>query len=151
MDIIASDNDKEYLKLMNEIQDKLRFSENQDETDVNYEIEGIRNIEFELVPGFRSTSKLLWIPSENCFYKQNTYSKTNNGMAYTCYNNECKARKVLTEQNARVITIASAHTPHISMYSMYKELFYLNLMKDMCRTQPHSITVAEIYNKVQAM
>lgn len=146
-----NDSDNEYLKLMHEIQDKLRTSDNQDEIDENYGIKAIRNIEFELVPGSRSTSKLLWVPSEQCFYKQNTYSKTYNGMAYKCYEPECRARKVLTDQNTRLITIAATHKTHMLMYPLYKEFHYLNLMKDMCRTEPHSVAVSEIYNKVQSM
>lgn len=150
---MASDNlnNSEYSQLMKELKEKLQLSEKQGELEEDIdEKEVIRNIEFELVTGSRSNSKLLWIPSENCFYKQNTYSKTYDGMAYTCYDDDCKARKVLNSQN-QLITLAAAHTRHLPMKQMYKELFYLNLMKDMCRSEPHSVKVAEIYNKVQAM
>lgn len=150
---MASDslNKDEYSLLMNEIKEKLRINEEQDEPEI--EIVGeqaVQNIEFELIVGSRANSVLLWVPSENCLYKQNTFSKSHNGMAYTCYNKECTARKVLTNQN-QLITIADRHTPHLSMQLLYKELFYLNLMKNMCRTEAHSVKVVDIYNKVQAM
>lgn len=150
---MASDNISidEYSQLMNEIKEKLKVSEENDKPKVNQDEEQvITNDEFELVVGSRANSKLLWVPSENCFYKQNSYSKTYNGKAYTCYNDECKARKVLNQQN-QLITIAARHIRHPSMQPMYKELYYLNLMKNKCRTEPHSAKVAEIYNKVQAM
>lgn len=135
---MASDiiNNEEYSQLMNEIREKLRLSEDKDEPEDNIDEKlDFQNFEFELVTGFRSNSKLLWVPEENSLYKQNTYSKTYNGMAYTCYNDECKARKVLTEQG-QLLTIAASHVTHLSMQPIYKELHYLNVMKEMCKTEP---------------
>lgn len=144
--------DKDYIELMQELENNLRLSENkEDEENKESENGELRSDDFELVTGYRDGSKLLWVPSENCFYKQNTYSKTYDGMAYTCHDSECHARKVLTNDGKKLITIASMHIPHLSMKKMYKELHYLNLMKHMCRTEPHSISVSQIYDKVQAM
>lgn len=145
---MADDND--YLKLMQELQENLRLSES-DEEEKNEKKDEFRNDDFELVTGYRDGSKLLWVPSENCFYKQNSYSKTHDGMAYTCYDSECKARKVLINNGTELITLAAIHIPHISMQKMYKELYYLNLMKNMCRTEPHSVSVSQIYERTQAM
>lgn len=141
----------EYLKLLQELEDNLRIEESREEVHENYELNNGENTDFELVTGYRSTSKLLWVSSDNCFYKQNAYSKKYDGTAYTCYDNECKARKVLTANNTKLITIAAEHIAHLSMESMYWELYYLNLMKRMCQTEPHSVSVAVIYNKAQAL
>lgn len=140
----------EYLKLLQELEENLRI-DSKNEVHENYELNEDGNTEFELVTGYRSTSKLLWVSLDNCFYKQNAYSKKYDGMAYTCYDNECKARKVLTTNNTKLITIAREHIAHLSMEPMYRELYYLNLMKQMCQTEPHSVTVAVIYNKAQAL
>lgn len=66
----------EYLKLLEELEDNLRLSDSDDDENQNLATESIQQIGFEIVPGFRSNSKLIWISSENSFYKQNTYSKT---------------------------------------------------------------------------
>lgn len=142
------ENNSEYLKLLELLEENLQLSDSDDEQE-NVEIEPIQKIEFEIVTGFRSNSKLIWVPSENSFFKQNTYSKTFNGIAYTCHNPECKARKVLMENDTKLITISATHIPHRSMQPMYKQLFYLNQMKNMCQTEPHSVKVSTIFNKAQ--
>lgn len=146
--------DSAYAELMNELQENLRISE-KEESDKKENEEKINDEEddFELVTGYKSGSTLLWIPPENCLYKQNVYSKTHDGMAYTCYDAECTARKVLKSDanESSVITINSTHIPHLPMKKNYKELHYLNLMKSMCRTEPNSVTNEQIFKKVQAM
>lgn len=145
-------NDNEYVKLMQELKENLRLSEKEENAkNEKNEKDEIRNDDFELITGYRDGSTLLWVRSESCFYKQNTYSKTHDGLAYTCYDSECKARKVLPKDESRLITLAATHIPHLSMTKMYKELHYLNLMKSMCKTEPHSVSVAQIYERVQAM
>lgn len=59
----------EYLKLLQELESNLRINEIEEKRD-NCEKNELENTAFELVTGFRSTSKLLWIPSERCFYKK---------------------------------------------------------------------------------
>lgn len=141
----------EYQKLLEELEDNLRISESENKAhEISETIKDEKN-EFEWVTGYRTTSKLLWVPHENCFYKQNAYSKGYDGMAYTCYDKECRARKVLAEDNTKLVTISGEHIPHLSMEPMYRELYHLNLMKEMCQTEPHSVSVSKIYNKVQAM
>lgn len=142
--------DKDYMELLQELKENLRLNESKEEN-LNFESNVLRKIDFELVPGYRSGSNLLWIPSESCFYKQNTFSKTHDGMAYTCYDSECKARKVLTENGTELFTITMRHIPHLPMEKMYKELYYLNLMKHMSRTEPHSVSVSQIFERTQAM
>lgn len=144
-------NDDDYSKLMKELQENLRISGEEEEENEKIEDENVNNElenDFEVVTGYREGSKLLWIPSEKYFYKQNSYSKTYDGMAYTCYDSECTARKVLKDNET--ITLAATHVPHLSMYKMYKELFYLNEMKKMCKTEPHTVSVKQIYDRVQA-
>lgn len=151
---MADDKDKDYIELMKELQENLRLSDNKENEDEGNNENGkddFRNDNFELVTGYRDGSKLLWVPSDNCFYKQNSYSKTHDGMAYTCYDSECKARKVLTNDDTTLITLASTHIPHLPMQKMYKELHYLNSMKNLCRTEPHSVSVAQIFERTQAM
>lgn len=80
-----------------------------------WEREELQNDAFELVTGYRNGSKLLWVSSENCFYRQNTYSKPHDGIAYTQYNSECKARKVLRNNGMESNTIAVTHIPHLFM------------------------------------
>lgn len=143
-------NDDDYMQLLQEIQNNLRLSEKNEESISTHEKTELRNEDFELVTGYRSGSMLLWVSSENCFYKQNTFSKIHDGMAYTCYNNECKARKVLKNNGTELITIATTHELHLPMQKMYKELQYLNSMKDLCRTEPHSVSVSQIYERTQA-
>lgn len=139
--------DIEYQKLIRELEENLRL--NKSEENLNYENEDIGNIDFEIVPGYRTSSNLLWVQSENCFFKQNVYSKTHNGIAYTCYDEDCKARKVLADNGTKLITINSTHVPHLPMNKMYKELYYLNLMKELCKSEPHSVTVSQIYERTQ--
>lgn len=103
--------DDEFVKLISELEENLKINESKQ--DLNYENEEFGNIDFEIVPGYRSGSNLLWVSCENCFYKQNVYSKTHDGMAYTCYNEECKARKVLTDNGTRLLTINSSHVLHL--------------------------------------
>lgn len=70
-------------------------------------------------------------------------------MAYTCYDEECRARKVLT--NTGLVSIQATHVLHLPMKKMYQELKYLNLMKESCRTEPHSVGVSTIFEKIQAL
>ena len=147
--------ESEYNNLLQEIQENLRISESEEnesnEKDEHDEKDDFRNDDFEIVTGFRDGSKLLYVPGEKCFYKQNAFSKTHDGMAYTCYDGECTARKVLKNNGAEIMTLNAAHIPHLSMDRMYKELYYLNLMKHLCRTESHSVSVSQIYERVQAM
>lgn len=150
---MASDivNNKEYFELMNEIKDKLRLTDETGNSENGLdETVDFKNFDYELITGNRGNSQLLWVPEENSLFKQNTFSKTFDGMAYTCYDNDCTARKVLNGQG-QLITIAATHIPHLSMQPIFKKFHYLNLMKGMCRTEPHSVSVADIYNKVQAL
>lgn len=146
--------ENEYNKLLQEIQENLRLSESEknesNEKDKDKEDE-FQNDDFEIVTGYRDGSKLLYVPGEKFFYKQNTFSKTYDGMAYTCYDDECTARKVLINNGAERLTLNATHVPHLSMEKMYKELYYLNLMKNLCRTEPHSVSVSQIYERIQAM
>lgn len=139
---------------MDDIRSRIELREVADEIDEIFyrnESDSVHfNTNFEFVVGYRSGSNLLWVPSDNCFYKQNVYSKTYNGIAYRCYDNNCTARKVVTEDNI-LLTISESHIPHPEMYNMYKELHYLNLMKDMCRTEPLSVKVSDIYKQVSKM
>lgn len=147
---MAINENDEYNNLLMQLKENLHLSE---ENETHHNDKTFHNSdnysEFQLVTGFRSNSTLLWVPSEKCFFKQNAYSKTYDGMAYTCYEKECKARKVLSEE--KLITINASHILHTSMESMYKELYYLNLMKEMAQNEPHSSTVSQIFERVQAM
>lgn len=144
--------ESEYNKLLQELQENLRLNESKEtENNEKDKTDESQNDNFELVTGYRDGSKLLYVLAEKCFYKQNTYSKFHDGMAYTCYDSECRARKILINNGTELITLAATHIPHLSMQKMYKELHYLNLMKHLCRTESHSISVSQIYERTQAM
>lgn len=59
------------------------------DNDINDKIE----IPFDIVPGKRKNSLLLWSPSENQFYKRNCETKC--GTAYLCIDPSCKIRVYL--------------------------------------------------------
>lgn len=145
-----SKDEDEYENLIREIEENLKFG---DKNDISAEDDTVENeqVEYEFIPGFRATSNLIWIEAEQQIYKRNSHSVNHNGMAYSCYDTKCQARLVITDDTKELIKIKSTHSAHISMLKTYKEMYYYNKMKQMCETEPHSVTIQNVYSRVQKM
>lgn len=69
-------------------------------------------------------------------------------MRYTCYCKACDARLYLRNDETVVKEDGMKHTkPHGSMYTLYREMHCVNMMKNRCHTAPASTTVREIYDE----
>lgn len=107
---------------------------------------GLIPLEFLFIKGLRSTSKLIWIPEEECLFYSNVRSERYDAIAYTCYQKKCTARVYLREDGSAFKTHNSIHSNHGSMYHIFKEMQCINTMKEKCNSASASVTIREIFN-----
>lgn len=103
-------------------------------------------IEYEIVPGKRQNSKLLWSSTELQFYKFNT--KLSTGNSYLCYINGCNCRVLLKNDGTCFKTDSSKVHNHPTNEELYEQLSIANEMKTKCKEDASSKSVKEIYDEV---
>ena len=101
-------------------------------------------VTYEIMPGFRYTSKLLYVKEEKQFYVKNT--KSNIGIGYTCYHDGCSRRVHLRGENC-FIGDNGVHD-HSDKSEMYVNLCALNEMKGILRSADKRRTTREVFNDV---
>lgn len=109
------------------------------------EIRDSRQIDYEIVPGKRFNSKLLWSFNEMQFYKFNTKLKT--GISYLCYHG-CSARVIIRNDGKCYKTDGHKSHDHPTNYDLFKQLSAKNEMKKKCLEDATSKSVKEIYDEV---
>lgn len=102
-------------------------------------------IEYEIVPGKRQNSKLLWSSTERQFYKFNT--KLSTGNSYLCYHG-CNCRVLLKNDGTCVKTDTRKNHNHPTNEELYEQLSIANEMKTKCKEDATSKSVKEIYDEV---
>lgn len=104
-----------------------------------------RQIDFEIVPGKRFNSQLLWSQNEMQFYKFNTKLRT--GISYLCYHG-CSARVIIRDDGKCYKTDSHKGHNHSTNYDLYKELATKNELKKKCIEDSTSKSVKEIYDEI---
>lgn len=105
-----------------------------------------RQIDFEIVPGKRFNSKLLWSKNEMQFYKFNTKLRT--GISYLCYHG-CSARVIIRNDGKCYKTDGhNGHNHSTNYVLLYKELVTKNELKKKCIDDSTSKSVKEIYDEI---
>lgn len=103
-----------------------------------------RKVSYEIMPGYRFNSKVLFCPDEQQFYLGNSASEY--GLGYTCYVSDCKCR-VHLRNNECYIGNAIAHN-HEKKTGMYYNLLALNEIKRILRSQDNQLSPEEVFNDV---
>lgn len=101
-------------------------------------------VEYEMVPGKRMGSLLLYSLNESIFYKKN--SKSSTGVSYSCYQTDCRAR-VLLKTNGICVRKSGDHL-HSTHEIIYKQLEAEHRVKNLCLNDRSSKTTKEIYEDI---
>lgn len=100
---------------------------------------------YEMMPGFRFNSNVLYSPEEKQFYIRNS-SSSKVGIGYTCYVNECTARVHVRDMKCYVAD-TKPHD-HQNKSDMYINLSALNEMKRMLRSFYNRMTPKQVFDDV---
>lgn len=101
-------------------------------------------VSYEIMPGFRYNSKVLFCPDEQQFYVANSVSEIGHG--YTCYIPQCKCR-IHMRDNECYVGNAIAHK-HEKKTAMYHNLCALNEMKRILRSADNQFSPRQVFNDV---
>lgn len=129
-------------QLIREMEENL--SESDDEVITVQQIE----VEYEIIPGLRENSRLVWEFREQNLYYRNVYSKKTGNEACKCYKPGCSVRLYIRQDGSAFRYSNLSHAKiHGSMYKERKEMYCFNKMKDRAKTAPPSVTVFQIYQE----
>lgn len=103
-------------------------------------------VSYEIMPGFRYSSSLLFCPDEQQFYVRNTSSKV--GTGYTCYVKECLCRMHVRDGKCYIGNTFSHD--HSDQTEMYYNLSALNEMKRILRSIDNRRTPKEVFDDVMS-
>lgn len=103
-----------------------------------------REITYEMMPGFRFSSNVLYSPEEKQFYVRNSSSKI--GVGYTCYIDACKSRVHVRDMKCYIGN--SIQHNHEDKADMYINLSALNEMKRMLRSVNNRMTPKQAFDDV---
>lgn len=130
-------------QLLQEMENAILSSEDEDT--------GIIEINYEIIPGLRVNSQLMWAYEENQLYYENAFSKKTRLKAFTCRVKGCPARVFVKEDKSAFRDHGTNHLPsHGSQYQQYKLMYCDNKMKEKARTAPASMLPYDIYMEVIA-
>lgn len=101
-------------------------------------------VAYEMMPGFRYNSKVLFCPQEQQFYLSNSPSVL--GMGYTCYVDDCKCRMHF-RNNECYVGNAIAHN-HELKTQMYHDLCALNEIKWIIRSPDNELPMEQVFDDV---
>lgn len=108
-------------------------------------ITGDIEVEFMLIPGLRTGSTLIWVPSELNLYYKNSVSKKTGVEACKCYKPRCNVRFYIREDGTAFKKTNISHSSHSSMYKDYKLMYCFNKMKKRANTALASTSTYQIY------
>lgn len=107
------------------------------------------DVNFEYITGLRKNSILIWVDKEKCLYYKNSWNSTLGAMGCTCYDQKCKKRIYIREDDTAFTFAAPEHRrEHGSMYETYKSMYCFNLLKKKCLTAAASMPPRKIYEEV---
>lgn len=102
-------------------------------------------IQYEIVPGKRRNSKLLWSLTERQFYKFNTTLRK--GKSYVCYHG-CSCRVLLQNDGICIKSDLNKQHNHPTNEELHEQLSISNEMKLKCTQDATSKSVKEIYDEI---
>lgn len=102
------------------------------------------HLDYDIFPGKRRNSKLLYSYSESMFYKKNATGRS--GTSFKCYQNDCFAR-VLVKPDGICIRKSGEHR-HGTHSELQKQLEAENKIKMLCLSDRSSKSTKEIYEEV---
>lgn len=103
-----------------------------------------QQVSYEIMPGFRFNSSLLFCPDEQQFYVRNSTSKI--GIGYTCYVGGCKCRMHVRDN--KCYTGNTFVHDHGDKTEMYYNLCALNEMKRILRSVDNRCTPKQVFDDV---
>lgn len=107
---------------------------------------GIVEVKYEIIPGLRANSRLMWAFEENQLYYENSYSKSKQQRPFTCRVKGCPARVFVRDDQTAYRDLETTHlSSHGSQYQDYKLMYCTNEMKRRAVTAPASMTSYDIY------
>lgn len=125
---------------------KMNFThESDDSFEKNTNKSRENEIKYELVPGKRRNSQLLWSSTELQFYKFNTKLKA--GKSYLCYHG-CSCRVLLLNNGICIKTDQKKTHNHPTNQELYEQLSIANEIKIKCSKDSSSKSVKQIYDDV---
>lgn len=131
-------------QLLREMNDELSQSDD-DEPFIHGEVE----VDYELIPGKREGSELIWAFNENNLYYKNSYSRKKRLESCKCTKKRCTARLYIRDDGSAFRKSGARHfRSHGSMYTDYKETYCFNKMKEIAGTALASTTTFQIYQEV---
>lgn len=104
-------------------------------------------IDYEMIAGKQSSSKLLWASAEKQLYRFNTKSKI--GRSYECYQNSCKVRVYLQSDFFCYKADDAMEHLHGDQKSLYDQFCVINEIKTKV-LQNKTTPLRAIYNEVIA-
>lgn len=118
-------------------------------TSEDEEEEHLIEVIYQLIPGFRINSELMWAFEERQLYYENSYSNKTKLKAYTCRVKGCTARVFVREDGTAFRDTERKHLKsHGTQYQDYKFMYCDNMMKERAKTAPASMTPYDIYMEV---
>lgn len=103
-----------------------------------------KRVTYEIMPGYRYNSSVLFCPEEQQFYLRNSTSKI--GIGYTCYVKECKCRMHVRD-NICYVANTFSHD-HGDKTEMYYNLCALNEMKRILRSVENRSSPKQVFDDV---
>lgn len=101
-------------------------------------------VSYEMMPGYRYSSSVLYCLDEKQFYIRNSSSKI--GIGYTCYVDECKCRMHVRDNKCYVGNTFSHD--HGEKSEMYYDLCALNEMKRILRSVDNRRSPKQVFDDV---
>lgn len=106
----------------------------------------MNHVKFEMIPGLRDNSQLMWAYEEQQLYYENSYSQKSKITAFTGRKSGCMARVFLKEDGTVFKSDKSIHlASHGSQYPDYKLMNCQNKMKERAKCAPASMLPYDIY------
>lgn len=130
------------LQLLREIQQNIVDTSNRNETIGEIEVN------YEIVPGKRGGSHLVWAFEDEFLFYKNSLSKKSGNEACKCIEKGCNARMYICEDGSAFKHSVTNHN-HGSMYSShFKYTYCFDKMKQKAKRSAASTSSYEIYSAV---
>lgn len=130
-------------RLLNQMQNEVQQQEG---TSIDEYLAHDNEVQYEIIPGLRADSELLWDSIEQQLYYYNSISRRTNNLAYKCQ--LCNARIYMRPDGTAFRNEHSVHRAHTRQYDTYKLMYCHNRMKDKVLASPSSKSLKDIFNEV---
>lgn len=131
-------------ELLREMQDAFIEANDEDKDDsLDFE----NGVQYTIIIGLKSNSKVMWAYNEKNIYYKNSYSNKTKETAYTCKEPNCRVRVFLREDGTAYRDFSEEHE-HSSHFEIFKQMYCENKLKEKARTAPASMTPNEIFKQV---